>query len=63
MTKSREYCPLVMGTIINPVLMRIPFEKEIAMIYSQGTAIVDILTQYREKFKELFEGIRSGKFS
>jgi len=63
LTKNWEYCPLVMGTIINPVLMRIPFKKEIAMIYSQGMAIVDVLPQYREKFKELFEGIRSGKFS
>ncbi len=57
--KTDEYCEN--GNI--PVLMRIPFKKEIAMIYSQGTAIVNALPQYREKFKELFEGIRSGKFS
>ena len=57
--KTDEYCKS--GNI--PVLMRIPFKKEIAMIYSQGTAIVDALPQYRKKFKELFEVIRSGKFS
>lgn len=57
--KTDEYCE----SEKIPVLMRIPFKKEIAVVYSEGTAIVDALPQYREKFKELFEGIKSGKFS
>ena len=57
--KTDEYCES--GKI--PVLMRIPFKKEIAMVYSQGTAIVDALPQYRGKFKELFKRIKNGKFS
>lgn len=41
-----------------PVLMKIPFDREIALAYSQGKALIAALPQYREKFKELFATIK-----
>ncbi|MBN2483965.1 MAG: ATP-binding protein [Candidatus Omnitrophica bacterium] len=43
------------------VLMRIPFEKEIAAAYSRGMTIVEVLPHYRERFQAMFEMIRDGK--
>jgi len=41
-----------------PVLMKIPFDREIARAYSQGKPLTTALPQYQEKFKELFRTIR-----
>ncbi len=41
-----------------PVLMKIPFDREIARAYSQGKALTAALPQYLKKFKELFGTIR-----
>jgi MinD superfamily P-loop ATPase len=40
-----------------PILMRIPFRKEIAMAYSKGTTIVEALPEYKEKFIGLHKAI------
>lgn len=37
-----------------PVLMRIPFSKEIAVAYSEGVPLVDKDSSYREKFMGLY---------
>lgn len=37
-----------------PVLMRIPFKKEIASGYSRGIPIVDVMPKYVEEFREMF---------
>ncbi len=44
-----------------PILMRIPFKKEIAMAYSKGITIVDALPEYREKFVTLYKVIKEKK--
>ena len=46
-----------------PILMRIPFKKEIAVAYSNGIPIVEALPKYKESFQELFRKIKDGKFS
>jgi len=40
-----------------PILMRIPFSKKIAEIYSRGGSIVKSLPEYKEKFQILFKEI------
>ena len=40
-----------------PILMRIPFKREIASLYSEGTPIVEALPEYREKFTALYNTI------
>ena len=40
-----------------PILMRIPFRKEIAAAYSRGVPIVEAFPEYRDSFKELFFSI------
>jgi len=57
--KTDEYCA---GENI-PVLMRIPFDKKIAEIYSKGDLIVKALPEYREKFRELYGKINKIKIS
>jgi len=42
-----------------PILMRIPFKKEIAEAYSQGMTIVEKLPEYSKKFKELYKKIKT----
>ena len=42
-----------------PVLMRIPFDREIAERYSRGLIAVDGSGEYAEKFRVLYEAIRS----
>jgi MinD superfamily P-loop ATPase len=37
-----------------PILMRIPFSKKIAGIYSRGDPIVKSMPEYKEKFRRLF---------
>jgi MinD superfamily P-loop ATPase len=55
--KTDEYC-----TRENiPILMRIPFDKKIAEIYSRGEIIVKVLPEYREKFSDLYKKIKQIK--
>jgi len=37
-----------------PVLMRIPLDRRIAEAYSEGTALVEVLPEYREQFRNLY---------
>ncbi len=46
-----------------PILMRIPFKKEIAVAYSKGEPIVKAFPEYKRDFKELFDKIKNGKLS
>jgi len=57
--KTDEFCT---GEHI-PVLMRIPFSKKIAEIYSRGDSIIEALPGYREKFQRLFAKIKKVKIS
>lgn len=41
-----------------PVLMEIPFDREIAVQYSAGVPLVDALPEYGKAFKGLYEKIR-----
>lgn len=41
-----------------PVLMRIPFDREIAVLYSRGIPLVNEKPQYREQFKGMFARIK-----
>jgi MinD superfamily P-loop ATPase len=40
-----------------PVLMMIPFQKEIAQAYAQGIPLVERFPEYQAKFKELFNKV------
>ena len=42
-----------------PVLMRIPFDRTIAELYSRGLNIVETDGKYAEKFRGLYEAIRN----
>ena len=42
-----------------PILMKIPFKREIASAYSKGETIVESFPEYRRQFCELFEMIKS----
>ncbi len=53
-TKVEQYCEA--NNI--PILMHIPFDQEIARIYSRGDHIIEEKPEYRKKFKELFEAIK-----
>jgi len=57
--KTEEYCKK--ENI--PVLMRIPFKKEIAMAYSKGEPMVMAFPEYKKDFQGLFNMIIDGKFS
>ena len=57
--KTDEYCQ----THNIPILMRIPFKKEIAEVYSRGDVIAEVFPQYRQKFQDLFGKIKHGRFS
>ena len=52
--KVEEYCD---GENI-PILMHIPYSREIAYAYSEGIPIVEKFPEYKEKFQELFERIK-----
>lgn len=41
-----------------PILMRIPFKKEIAEAYSKGEMIVEALPEFKKDFLQLFEEIK-----
>lgn len=38
-----------------PVVMRIPFDREIAKLYSQGIPLVDVMPEWKDKFRALYE--------
>lgn len=44
-----------------PVLMKIPFQKEIASVYARGGLLVDELPGWRQKFLQLFHSILQKK--
>lgn len=44
-----------------PILMRIPLDRRIAEAYSEGTAIVEALPEYRTRFVELWERMQELK--
>jgi len=52
--KVEEYC----AEENIPILMRIPYSREIAYAYSEGIPIVEKFPEYRKKFQELFEKIK-----
>ncbi|RKY29676.1 MAG: (4Fe-4S)-binding protein, partial [Candidatus Omnitrophota bacterium] len=41
-----------------PILMQIPFKKEIAVAYSKGIPLIEGFPEYREKFKILYYKIK-----
>jgi MinD superfamily P-loop ATPase len=41
-----------------PILMRIPFDRRIAEVYSEGGLIVEALPEYGEQFRGLYQRIR-----
>lgn len=41
-----------------PILMQIPTDRRIAEAYSRGQMIVDVLPEYRQKFRNLLQEIR-----
>lgn len=51
--KTDEYCKK--ENI--PILMRIPFKKEIAVAYSKGEAIVEVFPEYKKDFRVLYKRI------
>ena len=51
--KTDEYCAKENIS----VLMRIPFKKEIASLYSKGRMIIESFPEYRQQFYQLFETI------
>jgi len=57
--ETDDYC----GKENIPILMRIPFKKEIAVVYSKGIPVVEALPKHKESFQELFRKVKNGKFS
>ncbi len=55
--KTHEYCEKEKI----PVLMEIPFKKEIAKAYSKGVPFIEELPEHKERFKSMFEKIISLK--
>jgi MinD superfamily P-loop ATPase len=46
-----------------PVLMEIPFDRQIAEAYSRGDMVVDVMPEWKERFKALYHDIREILFS
>ncbi|MBU1698071.1 MAG: ATP-binding protein [Proteobacteria bacterium] len=42
-----------------PILMEIPFDKKIARVYSRGELVVEKMPEYKDKFLDLFDQIKS----
>ena len=40
-----------------PILMEIPFDRRIAVAYSRGQMLVDVMPEWKEKFLQLYERI------
>jgi MinD superfamily P-loop ATPase len=51
----REYA----RTLDLPILMEIPFDRQIAEAYSRGNMIVDVMPEWKAKFLELYEKIKA----
>jgi MinD superfamily P-loop ATPase len=41
-----------------PILMEIPFDRQIAEAYSRGDMVVDVMPEWKERFKTLYHKIR-----
>lgn len=41
-----------------PILMEIPYDRKIAELYSRGTSFVTEMTEWKEKFRELYRNIQ-----
>lgn len=41
-----------------PILLKIPFDRKIAEVYSKGELLVEAMPEYVQKFKEVFEQIK-----
>jgi MinD superfamily P-loop ATPase len=52
-SKTKEYA----DEMNLPILMEIPFNREIAEAYSRGEMLVDAMPEWKEKFLELYEKI------
>jgi len=57
--KTEEYC----RRENIPVLMRIPFRKEIAVAYSKGEPMIKAFPEYKKDFQGLINTINNRKFS
>jgi len=44
-----------------PILMKIPFSREIAKHYSEGVSIVEVDDEWREKFRKMYRDIQNLK--
>lgn len=44
-----------------PILMQIPFKKEIASAYSKGKSIIETFPEYRKRFQTLFDDVKRCK--
>ena len=42
-----------------PILMEIPFDRQIAESYSRGEMLVDVMPEWKEKFLGLYEDIKN----
>jgi MinD superfamily P-loop ATPase len=42
-----------------PILMEIPFDRQIAEAYSRGDMVVDVMPEWKEKFLELYQKIKA----
>ncbi len=42
----------------NPVILKIPHDKKIAELYSEGIPFVKEMPEWREKFRDVFEKIK-----
>ncbi|MBN1872403.1 MAG: (4Fe-4S)-binding protein, partial [Candidatus Omnitrophica bacterium] len=52
--KTDEFC--VKENI--PVLMKMPFKREIAVAYSKGESIVEAFPEYKKEFARMYERIK-----
>jgi len=41
-----------------PILLRVPFDREIASLYSEGTPFIDALPRWKERFIALYEALK-----
>ena len=46
----KDYC----GSEGIPIVMEIPFKREIASAYAKGTPLIEVFPDYRERFRALF---------
>lgn len=45
-----------------PILMQIPFNKEIAVAYSKGIPIIEAIPKFKEEFQDIFKNIQRSIF-